>query len=440
MSNSNLEQLISAWLDGQISASESEALQQQLRQSSESRATFRKLTQLDAVIREIADTDQDVSITKRPITFATWSLAAAVVTIVTFVATLMFFQPNGEPKIAKITGLGGSLQWTGNGGQVIKDLVVGTQLPGGTVEGMAPDSWLELEFNDGSKIEISGNSMLTFSDHGQKVLRLKGGNVSSDIKPQPVGKPMLVHTRSAILEVMGTQFEVATRLASTTLNVSEGQVRMKRLSDGNSVDVSAGYRVTTSADREMSPVRVPESVHHWKSQLNLGSVGTYGTWLPASSQQAARLKGISYVPSENPTDILYMVGLAVSRSDHSPVILKPHSRFIVHGRLESPNGVYFGIRMAHPNGEFAGKFRADKPAPGLNDQHDFEVVFNLSDFELDPCVRDRKDELPSRPEGLIVTGVWCFTPCRAKDIANSITASLEVTEVELIPPADAELY
>ena len=56
MTNSNLENLIAAWLDGRISEAESETLQQELRESAGARATFDSFAQLDAVIREVADT------------------------------------------------------------------------------------------------------------------------------------------------------------------------------------------------------------------------------------------------------------------------------------------------------------------------------------------------------------------------------------------------
>ncbi len=179
-------------------------------------------------------------------------------------------QPSVDLPIARISGLSGPLQWTGDGGRVTYDLSAGAELSGGTIEGLASGSWFELEFNDGSTATISGNSMLTFSDHGQKVLHLKQGNLSSNVKPQPPGKPMLIYTRSAMLEVLGTQFEVEAERAATTLNVSEGKVRVKRFSDGSTVDVPARHRVVAAADRDMLPKPVPHSVSQWKSELPLG--------------------------------------------------------------------------------------------------------------------------------------------------------------------------
>ena len=65
--------------------------------------------------------------------------------------------------IATITGLKGSLLWTGNQGELVLDMHVGRELTGGTIEGLAPDSWFELQFQDGSIVTISGTSMLTFA-------------------------------------------------------------------------------------------------------------------------------------------------------------------------------------------------------------------------------------------------------------------------------------
>lgn len=453
-------ELFDRHLRGELSDPEMERLAEQLDSDSSSRKDFVEYAQWDTrfaeALREdrgsfddpnnaesadalLAAESEMVRERRLSMPFARTLLAIAAVVIVALAASLYFQQSIAEHGIAKITGLGGSLVWTGDGGRIVRDLSIKTELSGGTIEGVAPDSWFELTFNDGSTVAISGNSMLTFSESNQKILLLKEGNLSANVKPQPPGKPMLIHTRSAILEVLGTQFEIEAGLSATMLNVSEGKVRVKRLSDGSSVDVSAKHRVVAAADREMSPVRVPDSVRRWKSQLYRGSDRTYGKWLPATDQHAARLKGIPLVPSDYPSDTLLMLGLPVSSSDSSPVILHPNSRFILRGRIASARGIYFGIKMAHPNGAFAGKFRAEKSASGFNDLRDFEAVFRLSDFELDPCVRDRKEELPGNPEGLIVTGVYCFTPHRTGDAMSMRTVSLEVTEVELLPPDENEL-
>ena len=139
----------------------------------------------------------DVSISERSTTLAKWTLAVAAVAaaIVAAIATVQYQQATSERPVAKITGLIGPLQWTGDGGRVFHNLSVGTELPGGTVEGMTPGSWFELEFRDGSTVTLTGNSMLTFSDRGQKELHLKAGNLSCNADTSTAG-PTNAHLHS----------------------------------------------------------------------------------------------------------------------------------------------------------------------------------------------------------------------------------------------------
>ncbi|MFP6669714.1 MAG: FecR family protein [Pirellulales bacterium] len=430
------EGLIDRHLRGELNEAEKARLAERLDSDAAARQEFVEQAHWDTEFAEALRESRDPlpepsSVTaERSTSLSRWPLAVAAAVVVALVAGVYFLRPSDERPIARIIGLSGTLIWTGDHGQIVRDIEVGTELAGGTIEGMAPDSWLELQFNDSSTVMISGTSMLTFADLGQKELRLREGILSANVVPQPQGKPMLIHTRSALLEVLGTQFDVETSLTSTVLNVSQGKVRLKRLSDGSQVDVPAKHRVTAGDDREMIPQRVPDSVHDWKSHLHLGpddAYGNYGKWSPTSAAEPASIRAIPFIPRENRSVTLYLLGLAVVRSDGSPVIVKPDSQFIVRGRLTTATDLFFGIRVTHANGEFAGKFIARKPAQQFRNASLFEAVFQLSDFTLDPCVRDRKDELPAKPDDLILTGVWSFTHTGGP-------AGLAITEVELVAP------
>ena len=461
------EDLIERHLRGELEESEKECLAELLDSDVEVRRAFVEYAQWDTefsdVLRAeafrpetIGASDQasralEIMSSQEPnrghsiavASFSKLMLAAAAVIILALSAGLIYQlnSPNKEetakdlqnstpPSIAKITGLSGSLIWTGDRGQIVRDVAVGTELAGGTIEGMAPDSWFELEFNDGSTVMISGTSMLTFADVGQKELRLREGIFSANVNPQPAGKPMVIHTRSALLEVLGTQFDVQTSLTSTALNVSEGKVRVKRLSDGREVDVPAKHRVVAGDDFEMTPMRVPDSINRWKSQLELGPTkawGNYGKWRPAKGNRQASMVAIPFAPKQNQNVTLHLLGLPVVQSDDSPVVVKRTSKFVVRGRLKVPEKVSFGIRVARTNGEFAGKFLSRQNVATSDVENDFELVFPLESFVLDPCVRDRKDELPGSPDDLVLTGVWAFTH-------TASPTGLEVSEVELLPP------
>ena len=306
MNHSDLEQRIGAWLDGRISEAESETLQQELRESAEARATFESYAQLDAVIREVADTESvgaisrgsgsSVSIPKRatpPYARALLAIAAGIIIALTAV---LYFQPmKAGRNIVRIKGLNGTLTWIGDGGQIVQGssspqmrtrwsnvLSEEAELPGGTIEGTAPDSWFELEFHDGSTATIFGDSILTFSDQGQKELRLKQGRFSASVVPQPAGEPMLIHTPAAHLKVVGTQFDVEAAPESTMLYVREGKVQIRRMSDGKTVDVSTGHRVVAAAGSEMlpqlvAPDRTWAQTPVWENTSNSGNQNLIAT-------------------------------------------------------------------------------------------------------------------------------------------------------------------
>jgi len=323
----DLEKRIAAWLDGRISEAESETLQQELRDSAEARAMFNSFAQLDAVLHEVADTEQVGAISKaggssistpKPamtrLAKAALALAAGIAIAVAAILYVQYGSANRD--IARITGLNGGLIWIGNGGQIVQGpgsrqqptrwsnvLNEDAELPGGTIEGTALDSWFELEFLDGSTAMIFGDSMLTFSDQGQKEVRLKQGRFSADVVPQPSGEPMLVHTPVADLTVVGTQFDVEAGPESTMLFVREGKVQIRRVSDGKTVDVTADHRVVVTADSDMllwlvGPDRAWVQTPFWENRSTSGNQDSTATQETRDSDGTRNL-----LLSEEPTTL-----------------------------------------------------------------------------------------------------------------------------------------
>ena len=328
--------------------------------------------------------------------------------------------------IATIKGLSGSLEYTGDRGALQNHLAMGDQLTGGTIEGMAPDAWFELQFTDGSTVMISGFSMLTFSDDGQKKLRLKEGGFTANVMPQPKDKPMLVQTRTALFEVLGTRFSVDAELAAATLTVTEGSVRATKLSDNSSVDVPAQHRVTAAINRELVTEKVPDSVGSWRSRVELGRKQNQGEWFPAGAGQSARLGSVPYTIPDGRT--IYTLAMKPSTGDHPPVVLQSGSQIRVRGRLETQHRVYFGVTLRHINGDFAGRFQVILPEEMFADRQSFDVTLNFDEYTLDPSLERWKDHLPISPVGLVLDAVWAHTlwdPC-----------GLQVVSKEIITPAE----
>ncbi len=384
---------------------------------------------LNAVIDP--DTEEEIKPVSIPFGGWGWAVAAALV-IGLFIQFFVERKGSETPvPIAQISKLSGPLLWTGDGGQVNSSLQAGTKLSGGTIEGMGPDAWFELEFNDGSQVVIAGNSMLTISDLGQKELRLREGSFSANVMPQPEDRPMLVRTRSALFEVMGTRFSVDAELSSSTLTVNEGKVRATRLSDGSTVEVSAKHRVVAALDCELVPEKMPNSVTLWQSHLENGRKRNHGEWMPPNGEEPAHLKTVPLTLSakdDRKQKTIHTLSMPVSSGDNPPVVLQPETKIRVRGKIASSHRIWFGMTLIRGNGDFAGRFQVILPAEEFKRGEPFEVVLNLINYELDPSLAQWAESLPKAPYGLIVKSVWCHTLWDP--------AGLQVSEIELMIPTD----
>ena len=96
--------------------------------------------------------------------------------------------------------------------------------------------------------------------------------------------------------------------------------------------------------------------------------------------------------------------------------------------IASSHRIWFGLTLIRENGDFAGRFQTILPAEEFMSGEPFEVVLNLTDYELDPSLAQWAESLPKEPYGLIVQNIWCHTLWDP--------AGLEVSEIELMTPAD----
>ena len=76
---------------------------------------------------------------------------------------------------------------------------------------------------------------------------------------------------------------------------------------------------------------------------------------------------------------------------------------------------------------FRGDLSEKQPLSVHDDSGLFEEVYSLQNFTIDPVVRDQKSELATKPDNLILDGVWAFT-------STGGPSGLEIIEVEVIPP------
>lgn len=267
-----------------------------------------------------------------------------------------------ERAIGQVVAVDGAVRWTGGGGKVRDGLQVGASLPGGLIEAMSDDSTITVAFTDRTAVTLFGHSSATFSDDGQKHVHLREGGLSANVQPQPRDKPMLIHTPTALLEVLGTQLEVDSDPSTTRLTVNEGRVRMTRLLDGRVAEVPAQHALVASlertADMKAVPRNSPGSV--WRVDFThlADGLDVKGAWLPADDTHPVRIaaRPVFIQKSSRGPVTIHSVNIAVPWKNLETVQVQTGSRIRVRGyaRAEVPLEIMLGGKK--PRGGFAGLF------------------------------------------------------------------------------------
>ncbi|HLY11780.1 MAG TPA: DNRLRE domain-containing protein [Planctomycetota bacterium] len=144
-----------------------------------------------------------------------------------------------------IDSVEGTVVWIG---EPEKALQAGQAVPPGAgLETRGPKSLLVLKLDDGSRIELRAESRL---EHLQgaaepKSLTLAQGTLVASIAKQAPSHSIVVWTPHAELTVLGTRFLLEVAPEATRLDLEEGRIRNRRLSDGKVIEVLANHSVTT---------------------------------------------------------------------------------------------------------------------------------------------------------------------------------------------------
>jgi len=131
----------------------------------------------------------------------------------------------------------------------------GKGIPSGQSVSTGRDGYMALRYPDGSRVELSGDSMMLRVQDGPagKSALLESGMIFVDAAKQPAGKPMVITTAQAESTVLGTQFVLSASAAMTRLDVREGRVKFTRLPQGvSSVVVTAGHYAVAGANGELA--------------------------------------------------------------------------------------------------------------------------------------------------------------------------------------------
>ena len=375
-------------------------------------------------------------------------LITAVALAASILVALSYFPDSSASRgsiIAKITNVHGTIEWTHENGVVETLTETNVPLTGGTLETMTSESTITMQFTDGTIVTLDGLSLLTISEQEQKILRLKRGNLSADVEPQPNSKPMMVFTEAAELRVVGTQFNVNARDESTKLIVNEGEVLLKRTTDGESVNVTPQHQVVASLRdaKQLRSVKRARQVHAWKSDLQ--SETSHGKWIPSKTElvkelklavangkmtqaEASRIykKAASLSDQRGSTFALpsrfgLSVVVSVNQEATIPVVLEQSSRIRITGRGYAATDLVVGITTNQLDGGFSGKYEREID---LTESINPETQEFTIEFPIETMIRSDND-FPVSPIGREFVGCWCSHP------TNKVT-KLEITSIEII--------
>ncbi|HVR83567.1 MAG TPA: FecR domain-containing protein [Planctomycetota bacterium] len=149
------------------------------------------------------------------------------------------------PGGAVLDSVEGTVAWIG---EAAKPLQAGQPVPAGAgLETRGPKSFAVLRLEDGSRIELRADTRLehlqTAAD--QKSLTLTQGTIFATVAKQSAPHSIVFLTPHAEMAVLGTRFLLEVAPESTRLDVEDGRVRNRRLSDGKVLEVLANHSVTT---------------------------------------------------------------------------------------------------------------------------------------------------------------------------------------------------
>ncbi len=201
-------------------------------------------------------------------------------------------------------------------------------------------SSLMMQYQDGTRLLLIGNTEATcLNDNGQKKINVSKGLVSASVKPQPQNRPMVMITNEAEVEVLGTEFVLQATSTQTDIDVSHGKVKLTRLSDDQSVEVSSGKRAFAREGTTMQTEEIPSPPFEWVADYENGmkenQVGTFvQTDLPAGSKGAAKASfferfGGHYIVAVCNDDIQGLA--AIGKNSHLHITFKvtaEHTHFI----------------------------------------------------------------------------------------------------------------
>lgn len=230
---------------------------------------------------------------------------------------------------------------------------------GDTIRTWGSESAATLVYGDGTRLVLVGDTSVTCAEEAYKSVVVHHGTLAASVQPQPRNRPMVLATPAAKVQVVGTQFLVNARANRTDLSVTEGRVRVTRVSDGQAIDVFNGEQAVITGGHQLVVQEIALLADSWEADFESG--------LPEGWESGERVSeglppgshgGVKAVPLESDgipqhgirSNKAWMQGLvAVRQNTHLHITLKKSNPGWIN--------VFFVTRTSDPHApRFSGNY------------------------------------------------------------------------------------
>jgi len=235
-----------AYIDGQLSAEETAAVEQELYRNPELAEEVAALCRQRYLLDSILAQD---GATAPPRRFRTFSTAIALAASLVAVATCAFLYlqhlaPFPEPPTvtATVRAVHGRVLLR-RGAFSQRTLRPKMSVGPNDILASAADGYaiLDCSTRPGTTITVLPQTRIILLDEQEgAIARLEGNTVEVAASRQAADNPLRLHTRDARIEVLGTRFAVTANSGGTKLNTIQGRVRITHAATGQSAEVVAG--------------------------------------------------------------------------------------------------------------------------------------------------------------------------------------------------------
>lgn len=391
---SRFNELTMRYLDRQLSATEVEEFNQQIRDDAEARAWLGEIAGQAVAMGDLGREQATLHPNLVPLPVPFWNnreslrrIMAVAAMVALLLGGLAFWaQQKHTGTILTVTQADGEVSWTSGRGACSR-LSVGDRLKAGTITVEGETGLTELRFADGTLLTLQGNSEAVIYVDSQKRVRLNKGILYANVTPQPKDHPMLLETATAKAQVLGTVFCLTALPDSTTLDVEQGRVKLRRLADGQAVEVSGQQSAAVSLDtskRLATSVRTVPSTEWQMDFSRPPGTNWKGMRLPADDLNPTRVCAVPCKAGHKKDGTLVLHHGFTARSkdgfNESLVTLTTNSIIKLRCRSALPTSINIFLSTRRSGGAFGGNFEASIPSHvGVKDTNGWrsmDVPFN----------------------------------------------------------------